>query len=209
MKVVVVGSGGREHAICWQISKSQLVSDVVCVPGNGGTQFENKCRNLKPEDVASAAGLTGADALAAAVIAEKPDFAVIGPEDPLAAGIADKLWAAGIPVVGPKKQGATLEASKDFAKDFMKKHGVACADSGTFDNAEAAHRYVETQGAPIVIKADGLAAGKGVVVAADKETAHKAIDDFMMEGTLGSAGKKLVIEEYLKGVEISILAAVP
>ena len=208
MKVVVVGSGGREHAICWQISKSQLVSDVVCVPGNGGTQFENKCRNLKPEDVASAAGLTGADALAAAVIAEKPDFAVIGPEDPLAAGIADKLWASGIPVVGPKKQGATLEASKDFAKDFMKKHGVACADSGTFDNAEAAHRYVETQGAPIVIKADGLAAGKGVVVAADKETAHKAIDDFMMEGTLGSAGKKLVIEEYLKGVEISILAAV-
>ena len=208
MKVIVIGSGGREHAICWKIAESSLVSEVVCIPGNGGTQHENKCRNLNPADCPAAAGLSGADALAATAIAEKCDLAVIGPEDPLAAGIADTLAAAGIPVVGPRKAAAQLEASKDEAKAFMKKYGVACADSDTFTDIKAAHAYIDAKGAPIVIKADGLAAGKGVVVAATKEQAHKAVDDFMQDGLLGNAGKRLVIEEYLKGVEISILAAV-
>lgn len=201
MKVLVIGSGGREHAISWRLAQSSLVNEVVCVPGNGGTQFENKCRNVKP----AAAGIEG---FVAAAIAEKPDMVVVGPEDPLAAGVADKLWAAGFPTVGPCQKGAHLEASKDFSKQFMKKYGVACAESETFTDAAAARAYVEKKGAPIVIKADGLAAGKGVVVAATKEEALTAIDDFMCDGKLGDAGRSVVIEEYLQGVEISILAAV-
>ena len=139
---------------------------------------------------------------------EKADFAVIGPEDPLAEGIADALWSAGIPTVGPKAKGAALEASKDVAKVFMNKYGVACAESQTFTNKDAALAYVEEKGAPIVIKADGLAAGKGVVVAKTLEEAKNAVQDLMEEGKVGDAGKKLVIEEYLQGVEISVLAAV-
>lgn len=201
MKVLVIGSGGREHAISWRLAQSSLVDEIVCVPGNGGTQFEAKCRNVKP----SAPGIDG---MVAAGVAEKCDFAVVGPEDPLAAGIADKLWAAGIPTVGPRSKGAQLEASKDLSKQFMNRYGVACAESETFTDAAAAHAYVNKKGAPIVIKADGLAAGKGVVVAATLDEANAAIDDFMTDGKLGEAGKRLVIEEYLQGVEISILAAV-
>lgn len=201
MKVIVIGSGGREHAICVQLAKSSLIEKIICVPGNGGTYDENKCCNIKPAS-------SGIEAMVEVGVAEKCDLAVIGPEDPLSLGIADLFWAKGIPVVGPCKEAAQLEASKDFAKTFMKKHGVACAESETFDNANAAHEYINKKGAPIVIKADGLAAGKGVVVATDLEMAHKAIDDFMTDGTLGIAGNTVVIEEYLQGVEISVLAAV-
>ena len=201
MKIIVIGSGGREHAICVQLAKSSLVSEIVCVPGNGGTYSEGKCRNVKP----SASGI---EAMVDVAVAEKCDMAVVGPEDPLAFGIADLLWAKGIPTVGPCKAAAQLEASKDLAKSFMKKYGVACAASETFENVEDAHAYVDKMGAPIVIKADGLAAGKGVVVASSLEMAHKAIDDFMKDGTLGAAGNRVVIEEYLQGVEISILSAV-
>ena len=135
-------------------------------------------------------------------------MAVIGPEDPLAAGIADDFWKADIPCVGPKKAGAQLEASKDLSKGFMKKYGVACPSSETFVNKDAACEYIKKHGAPIVVKADGLAAGKGVVVAATVEQALQAVEAMMGNGKVGDAGKKLVIEEYLEGVEISVLAAV-
>lgn len=201
MKVLVIGSGGREHAIAYRLSLSSKINEVICVPGNGGTEIEAKCRNVKPEGnlIASAVKIAKD---------EKVDFAVIGPEDPLADGIADALWNDGIPTIGPKAKGAALEASKDLSKVFMKKYGVACADSATFTDKAAALKYVQEKGAPIVIKADGLAAGKGVVVAKTLEEALKAVEDLMSGSAVGSAGEKLVIEEYLQGVEISVLAAV-
>ena len=203
MKVLVIGSGGREHAISHRLALSKKVGEVICVPGNGGTAHEEKCRNAVPP-----AGMTLVEGAVEIAKKEGVDFAVIGPEDPLADGIADALWDNGIPTVGPKAKGAALEASKDLSKVFMKKYGVACADSETFTDKEAALAYVEKKGAPIVIKADGLAAGKGVVVAKTKEDALKAVCDLMDGNAVGDAGKKLVIEEYLQGVEISVLAAV-
>lgn len=201
MKVMVIGSGGREHAISYRLALSSKIDEVICVPGNGGTEIESKCRNVKPEgNLKEAAVKIAKD--------EKVDFAVIGPEDPLADGIADALWNNGIPTVGPKAKGAALEASKDLSKVFMKKYGVACADSATFTDKAAALKYVQEKGAPIVIKADGLAAGKGVVVAKTLEDALKAVEDLMSGSAVGAAGEKLVIEEYLQGVEISVLAAV-
>lgn len=201
MKVLVIGSGGREHAIAYRLSLSSKINEVICVPGNGGTEIESKCRNVKPEgNLIESAVKIAKD--------EKVDFAVIGPEDPLADGIADALWNAGIPTVGPKAKGAALEASKDLSKVFMKKYGVACADSATFTDKATALKYVQEKGAPIVIKADGLAAGKGVVVAKTLEEALKAVEDLMSGSAVGAAGEKLVIEEYLQGVEISVLAAV-
>lgn len=208
MKVLVLGSGGREHAISWRLAQSSIVDEVVCVPGNGGTAHENKCHNIVPSDCEYTQGLTGIDAMVQVAAYEKPDFVVVGPEDPLAAGVADQLWKCGLPVVGPKATGAALEASKDLSKTFMKNHGVACPDSITVTDADKAHKYIDDHGAPIVIKADGLAAGKGVVVALDVKDAHDAIDSFMKDATLGKAGQTVVIEEYLTGVEISVLAAV-
>ncbi|MCM1322099.1 MAG: phosphoribosylamine--glycine ligase [Bacteroides sp.] len=208
MKILVAGSGGREHAISWRLAQSHLVSEIVCVPGNGGTQYEQKCRNINPSCCAYTQKLPFVDALVQIALHENVDMAVIGPEDPLAAGIADKLWEAGIPAVGPKSAGAALEASKDAAKTFMHKYGVACAESKTFADADAAHKYIEEHGAPVVIKADGLAAGKGVVVAKQIAEAHDAVDRFMRDAVLGSAGSSVVIEDYLRGVEISVLAAV-
>ena len=208
MKVIVVGSGGREHAIAWKLSESNQVEKVVCVPGNGGTALEKKCVNVNPDSCTYLDGEKGADAFVKIAKKEGCTLAVIGPEDPLAEGVADAFWAAGIPTVGPKKQGAQLEASKDLSKVFMKKHGVACAMSETFTDKNEALSYIEKRGAPIVVKADGLAAGKGVVVAKTVEEAKKAVEELMEEGKVGEAGKKLVIEDYLRGVEISVLAAV-
>ncbi len=207
MKILVVGSGGREHTISWKLAQSEKVEQVICVPGNGGTEFEAKCKNVNPKDILELENLSLNEAAAKIAKDEKVDFAVIGPEDPLAEGIADKLWEEGIPTVGPKSKGAALEASKDLSKVFMKKYGVACADSETFTDKEKAVEYIKAKGAPIVVKADGLAAGKGVVVAKTVEEAVQAAED-MMGGEFGDAGKKLVIEEYLQGVEISVLAAV-
>lgn len=208
MKILVVGSGGREHAISWRLAKSGQVDEVICVPGNGGTINETKCRNINPADCDYAETLTGNDAIAQVASFEQVDFAVVGPEDPLCAGLADQLWSVGIPTVGAKSAGAALEGSKDLAKAFMKKYGVAAAASESFTDQALAEEYVKKHGAPIVIKADGLAAGKGVVVAPTVEVALKAIKDFMQDGKLGKAGAKLVIEDYLQGVEISVLAAV-
>lgn len=208
MKILVVGSGGREHAIAWKLSQSSMVDEVVCVPGNGGTAVENKCRNLDITDCTYLSGISGNNRYAEIAKHENCELAVIGPENPLAEGISDALWQNGIPTVGPKKQGAMLEASKDLSKEFMQKYGVACAESRTFTDKNEAFNYIEEKGAPIVIKADGLAAGKGVVVAKTKDEALNAVKDLMEEGKVGEAGKKLVIEEYLRGVEISVLAAV-
>ncbi len=209
MKVIVVGNGGREHAIAWKLAQSKAVSEVICVPGNGGTSQEGKCRNINPSEcdylVDSA---NGNDAYVQIAQHEECSLAVIGPENPLADGLADAFWAANIMTVGPKKAGAQLEASKDLAKAFMKKYGVACAQSETFTDKDAALAYVEKMGAPIVIKADGLAAGKGVVVAKTMKEAREAVVSLMEDKAVGSAGSKLVIEEYLKGTEISVLAAV-
>jgi len=184
MKVIVIGSGGREHAIAYRLSLSPKIDEVVCVPGNGGTETERKCRNVKPEGKLIESAVKIAKE-------EKVDFAVIGPEDPLAEGIADAFWNEGIPTVGPKAKGAALEASKDLSKVFMQKYGVACADSATFTDKAAALEYVQKKGAPIVVKADGLAAGKGVVVAKTLEDALKAVNDLMDGGAVGDAGKKL------------------
>lgn len=205
VKVIVVGSGGREHTIAWKLAQSSSVDEVICVPGNGGTASENKCRNipLKQDYITD-----GANPYVEIAKHEGVTFAVIGPEDPLAAGIADAFWNAGIPCVGPKSAGAQLEASKDLAKEFMAKYNVACPASKTFTDEKSAHDYIDQHGAPIVIKADGLAAGKGVIVAATAAQAHDAVKDLMIDGRVGNAGRKLVIEDYLEGVEISILAAV-
>ena len=206
MNIIVVGSGGREHTICWKLAQSSVVDKVVVVPGNGGTANETKCVNVNPKDCDYIK--EGENPYVAIAKHENCRMAVIGPEDPLAEGLADEFWKADIPCVGPKKAGAQLEASKDLSKNFMKKYGVACAASETFTSKESAVEYVKKHGAPIVIKADGLAAGKGVVVAAKVEGALAAIDDMMDGGKVGDAGKKLVIEDYLEGVEISVLAAV-
>jgi phosphoribosylamine--glycine ligase len=206
MKTIVIGSGGREHAIAWSLARSPLIEEVVCVPGNGGTASEHKCRNLAVP-VAETARVVEA-CKRELVGSPAGSFVVVGPEDPLAAGMADRLAEAGLRVVGPRQAGAELEASKDTAKRFMKKYGVACAASDTYGSADEAIARVREIGGPVVVKADGLAAGKGVVVAPDAETAIAAIREFMIDATLGSAGSKVVIEEYLEGEEVSILAAV-
>ena len=208
MKIIVIGSGGREHAIAWKLAQSSEVEKVVCVPGNGGTAFENKCVNINPADCDYLNGEKGNLAYVKIAKHEDCQFCVVGPEDPLALGAADAFWKEGIPVVGPKQNAAQLEASKDLAKKFMKKYGVACAESETFSDKNAALEYIEKKGAPIVIKADGLAAGKGVVVAKTLDDAKSAVEDLMSGDAVGDAGKTLVIEEYLRGDEISILAAV-
>ncbi len=206
MNIIVVGNGGREHTICWKLAQSSLVDKVIAVPGNGGTAYETKCVNINPKECDYIND--GENPYVAIAKHENCRMAVIGPEDPLAAGLADEFWKNDIPCVGPKKAGAQLEASKDLSKKFMKEYGVACAASETFVKKEPALEYVKKHGAPIVIKADGLAAGKGVVVAATVEEALAAVEDLMDNGKVGDAGKKLVIEDYLEGVEISVLAAV-
>lgn len=205
MKSIVIGSGGREHAIAWALSESPSISEVICIPGNGGTAVEKKCRNVTIP-VSETATVVEACSKEFAGL-DDGSFVVVGPEDPLAAGISDRLADAGLRVVGPKRSPAALEASKDTAKRFMAKYGVACAKSETFTEPVDAMAAARKMNGPVVVKADGLAAGKGVVVASDPETAVRAIRDFMVDGSLGGAGRKIVLEEYLEGDEISILAA--
>lgn len=205
MKSIVIGSGGREHAIAWALSESPSISEVICIPGNGGTATEKKCRNLNIPVIETATVVAACRNELAGL--DDGSFVIVGPEDPLAAGISDRLAEEGLRVVGPRRVPAALEASKDTAKRFMAKYGVACAKSETFTEPVDAIAAAQRINGPIVIKADGLAAGKGVVVAADSETAIRAIRDFMVEGSLGGAGKRVVLEEYLEGDEISILAA--
>ena len=199
MKLLVVGSGGREHALAWRLARSPRVQMVYVAPGNGGTAREHNLENLPITDLAE---------LADFVEREKIGFTVVGPEAPLAAGIVDLFRARGLKIFGPTRAAAQLESSKDFAKAFMKRHGIPTADYETFSDAQAAHDYVNRRGAPIVIKADGLAAGKGVVVATSLEEAHAAIDAMLIDNRMGSAGARVVIEDFLEGEEASFIVLV-
>jgi len=196
MRVLVIGSGAREHALAWKLAQCGQVDEVVVSPGNGGTACEPGCRN--------APGASVLDWLALAQ-REDVDLTVVGPENPLADGLVDAFRAAGFAVVGPTRAAAQLESSKDFAKAFMTRHGIPTAAYATFTDAAAAHAYVDAQGAPIVVKADGLAAGKGVVVAQTLVEAHAAIDAMLEGNSLGSAGARVVIEGFLSGEEASFI----
>ena len=196
MKLLVIGGGGREHALSWKLAQSPRVQKVFVAPGNGGTATENGVENL---------AITGIPELIAFAKKEKIYLTVVGPEAPLAAGVVDAFRDAGLKIFGPTRAAAQLESSKDFAKDFMVRHKIPTALHKTFTNAEEAKAFVTKRGAPIVVKADGLAAGKGVVVAATVEEAHAAIDQMMTNKSLGEAGARLVIEEFLQGEEASFI----
>ncbi|KAF3883806.1 MULTISPECIES: phosphoribosylamine--glycine ligase [Nostocales] len=198
MKVLVVGNGGREHALAWKLLQSKQIEQVVCVPGNGGTASMERCQNLS---------LSVDDFEGISQVAQREGISliVVGPEVPLAKGITDNLQAKGFLVFGPSKAGAQIEASKAWAKALMQEASIPTARAAVFTEGEAAKSYVKAQGVPIVVKADGLAAGKGVIVAETLEQAHKAIDA-IFGGQFGSAGKFVVIEEYLTGQEVSVLA---
>lgn len=199
MKLLVIGSGGREHAIAWKLAQSPRVSKVFVAPGNGGTASTGKVENL---------ALTDHAALIAFAQQENIYLTVVGPEAPLAAGIVDAFRAAGLRIFGPTRAAAQLESSKDFAKQFMLRHGIPTARYATFEQPDEARAYVRKHGAPIVIKADGLAAGKGVVVAMHEDEAYAAIDAMLGQGSLGTAGARVVIEECLFGEEASFIVMV-
>jgi phosphoribosylamine--glycine ligase len=197
MRILVVGSGGREHALCWALAASPLTEALFCAPGNAGIAQEAECLPIKPEDRAG---------LLAVARERQIDLVVIGPEAPLVDGLADDLRAAGIRTFGPSAAAAELEGSKGFSKDLCARYGIPTAAYGRFTEPEAAKAYIRRQGAPIVVKADGLAAGKGVTVAETVEEALAAVDAAMLDGAFGSAGAELVIEEKLEGEELSFFA---
>ncbi|MEY4414044.1 MAG: hypothetical protein RIQ53_1337 [Pseudomonadota bacterium] len=203
MKVLVIGSGGREHALAWKLAASPKVQQVFVAPGNGGTARDARLRNVP---------ITDPSALADFAAAEKVGLTVVGPEAPLSQGVVDIFRARGLRIFGPTKAAAQLESSKAFAKDFMKRHGIPTAAYDTFTDPAAAHAYVDQLGAPIVIKADGLAAGKGVVVAMTLQEAHEAVDFMLVDNTLGvqhnAGGARVVIEEFLAGEEASFIVLV-
>ena len=199
MKLLVVGSGGREHALAWKLAQSPRVQMVYVAPGNGGTAQDERLKNVD---------ITALDELADFAEREGVAFTLVGPEAPLAAGIVNLFRARGLKVFGPTREAAQLESSKDFAKAFMKRHNIPTADYETFSDAAAAHAYIDAKGAPIVVKADGLAAGKGVVVAMTLEEAHEAVDMMLSGNKLGDAGARVVIEEFLDGEEASFIVMV-
>jgi phosphoribosylamine---glycine ligase len=199
MKILVVGSGGREHALAWKLAQSKRIQVVLVAPGNGGTALDARMKNVNITDPAALADFAQQEQVA---------LTVVGPEAPLAAGIVDIFRERGMKIFGPTQQAAQLESSKDFAKAFMERHGIPTARYQTFSDAAAAHRYIHEQGAPIVIKADGLAAGKGVVVAMTLEEAHGAIDMMLSDNRFGDAGARVVVEEFLEGEEASFIVMV-
>jgi phosphoribosylamine---glycine ligase len=199
MKILVVGSGGREHALAWKLAQSERIQTVYVAPGNGGTALDSRLKNVP---------ITDPGWLAQFAIKENIALTVVGPEVPLAAGIVNIFRDQGLKIFGPTKEAAQLESSKDFAKAFMKRHRIPTADYQTFSDAAAAHRYINQKGAPIVIKADGLAAGKGVVVAMTVDEAHAAVDMMLSDNKLGDAGARVVIEEFLQGEEASFIVMV-
>ncbi len=196
MKILVVGSGGREHALAWKLAQSERIQMVYVAPGNGGT-----ARDIRLVNVA----LTDPAALADFVQQEGINLTVVGPETPLAAGIVNLFRGRNLKIFGPTSEAAQLESSKDFAKAFMQRHGIPTAKYQSFTDAELAHAYIDQQGAPIVIKADGLAAGKGVVVAMSLDEAHQAVDHMLSDNRYGDAGARIVIEEFLAGEEASFI----
>jgi phosphoribosylamine--glycine ligase len=199
MKILVVGSGGREHALAWKLAQSERIQMVYVAPGNGGTALDPRLKNVDITDPAW---------LAQFAIKENIALTVVGPETPLAAGIVNIFREHGLKIFGPTREAAQLESSKDFAKAFMKRHQIPTAEYQTFTDAQAARQYISQKGAPIVIKADGLAAGKGVVVAMTVEEAHAAVDMMLSDNKLGNAGARVVIEEFLAGEEASFIVMV-
>jgi len=199
MKVLVVGSGAREHALCWSIAASPLCDKLYCAPGNAGIAEEADCVNIPVDDIR---GLT------AFAVEQKIDFVVVGPEAPLVAGLVDRLEAEGIKAFGPSAEAAILEGSKAFMKDLCVKHRIPTAAYGRFTNAGAAKEFVRERGVPIVVKADGLAAGKGVVIARTTAEADAAIDAMLSEHRFGDAGAEIVVEEFMTGEEASFFALV-
>ena len=203
MKLLVIGSGGREHALAWRLKQSPRLQKVYVAPGNGGTAREEGVENI---------AISGIPELVEFALKEGIQLTVVGPEAPLAAGVVDAFRAAGLKIFGPTRAAAQLESSKDFAKQFMARHNIPTAAFGTFTDAAAAHAYIDAHGAPIVVKADGLAAGKGVVVASTAEEAHAAVDMMLAAdgkpGAFGEAGARVVIEECLVGEEASFIVMV-
>ncbi|MDP2247200.1 MAG: phosphoribosylamine--glycine ligase, partial [Nitrosomonadales bacterium] len=199
MKVLVIGGGGREHALAWKLAQNKTVSRVYVAPGNAGTALDPDMMNVP---------ITSVTDLVEFAQKEEINLTVVGPEATLSQGVVDAFRVHDLKIFGPTQAAAQLESSKDFAKAFMMRHNIPTAAYATFTEAKAAHEYVEQQGAPIVIKADGLAAGKGVVVAMSLEEAHGAIDAMLADNKLGSAGARVVIEEFLTGEEASFIVMV-
>ncbi len=197
MKVLVVGSGGREHAICWALKKSPKVTELYCAPGNGGIGEIARCVDVKATDIPGMVAWAKEHSI---------DFVMVAPDDPLAMGMVDALEAEGIRAFGPRKNAAIIEGSKAFSKELMKKYGIPTADYAVFTDKEQALAYVEKQGAPIVVKCDGLALGKGVVVAQTLDEAKEAVVNMMENKAFGEAGAKVVIEECMTGPEVTVLA---
>ncbi len=199
MKVLIVGGGGREHAIAWKISQSPKVEKLYCAPGNAGIAKVAECVDIGVMDFEKLVAFAGEQAI---------DLVVVGPDDPLAAGAVDAFENAGIRVFGPRKNAAILEASKAFSKDLMKKYNIPSAAYETFDSPEAALAYLETAPMPIVLKADGLALGKGVLICSTREEAKEGVKTLMLDKQFGSAGDRIVIEEFMTGREVSVLSFV-
>ncbi|MCK4982127.1 MAG: ATP-grasp domain-containing protein, partial [Victivallaceae bacterium] len=199
MRVLVVGSGGREHALCWAIAKSPLCSKLICAPGNAGIADVAKCVDVGAEDIS---------ALVELAKSEKIDLVVIGPEAPLVAGLADRLDDEGIKAFGPSARAAAIEGSKGMMKDLCAKYNIPTADYARFDEPDGAKEYIRAHGAPIVVKADGLAAGKGVILCRNENEAYAAIDHMMVEEAFGMAGSEVVVEEFMTGEEASFFAIV-
>ncbi|MCB1985939.1 MAG: phosphoribosylamine--glycine ligase [Burkholderiales bacterium] len=196
MKLMVIGGGGREHALAWKLMQSPRVQKIYVAPGNAGTAQEHGVENI---------AITAIPELINFAQQEKIDITIVGPEAPLADGIVDDFQSAGLKIFGPTQKAAQLEISKSFAKDFMRRHNIPTAAYATFSDAQAAHQYLEQKSAPIVIKASGLAAGKGVIVAPSLETAHTAIDQILVTKHFGEAGSEVIIEEFLQGTEVSFI----
>jgi len=194
MKILVVGGGGREHALIWKIAQSPLVDTLYCAPGNPGIAAFAMCVHIDADEI---------DALLDFALNEKIDLTVVGPEVPLTLGIVDRFQAAGLEVFGPSKAAARIEGSKSFSKDLMAKYAIPTAAYRTFTDRDQAVAYIRAQGAPIVVKADGLAAGKGVIVAMSEDQAITAVDDIMLDKVFGAAGSQVVIEEFMAGEEAS------
>jgi phosphoribosylamine--glycine ligase len=198
MKVLVIGSGGREHALAWKLSKSNIVTNVFVAPGNGGTEIEELIQNIDID-------ANDIETLSAFAKKEGVDLTIVGPEDPLVDGITDKFQEEGLLCFGPSKDAARLEGSKEFMKDFLIRHNIPTASYETFTDSKKAISYIKEQGCPIVIKADGLAAGKGVTVAFNTDQAIEAVNQSLESKTFGEAGSKIVVEEYLEGEEASFI----
>ncbi|HHW03034.1 MAG TPA: phosphoribosylamine--glycine ligase [Thermoanaerobacterales bacterium] len=197
MKVLVVGGGGREHALVWKIAQSPKVEEIFCAPGNAGMRKKARCMDIPAEDI---------QALADFAEEKSIDLTVVGPEAPLVEGVVDEFEARGLKVFGPNKAAAQIEGSKVFAKNLMEKYNIPTAAFRVFDNSIDAINYIDSVGAPLVVKAEGLAAGKGVVVAKDKDAAVSAVKSIMEQKVFGKAGARVVIEEYLEGPEVTVLS---